>query len=86
MEPFQIIALGGFLLPKVASLIGHVEQWFSDKPKSGELKKAIVMNAAETITTGFAVGTTGGAKETWEELKPLIDEFVEKAVAIAFKK
>mgnify|MGYP001561978608 CR=1 FL=1 len=86
MDPMQIISLISFLLPKVISLIGHVEQWFSDTPKSGETKKAIVMGAAETITAGFAGMTTGGAKETWEKLKPLVDDFVEKAVEIAFKK
>lgn len=86
MDPMTIISLVAFLLPKVVQMIGYVEQMFDGQEKSGETKKALVMGAAETITAGFAGLSTGGAKESWEKLKPLVDDFVEKAVAVAFAK
>lgn len=72
------------IVPFVVKLIGTAEKAFSDVPKSGETKKALVMDAAETIVDTMETVSTGGQKETWQKLSEPISELVDASCDMLF--
>ena len=72
------------IIPFVIELIKAVEWWMTDEPKSGEAKKAAVMDSIKTIITGWGEVATGGAKDAWERLSPMIAKTVDFLVGLYF--
>jgi hypothetical protein len=53
-------------------------------PKTGEIKKELVLSATGIIMTAVGALSTGGQANTWERIKPLVSAMVDSSVAIAF--
>ena len=66
------------------SLISLAERLLG--PKTGEIKKDLVMEAANIAMTAVGALSTGGQAETWERIKPSVSLIVDAGVAIAFPK
>lgn len=73
------------LVPVITDLIGVAEQAFSNKPKSGEQKKAFVVQAAKDIVTGGEKLSTGGAKGTWDFADMFVPKMVDSIAGFFFK-
>lgn len=82
MSYFQIFIK---LIPFLIQLIKSMEIWFSDKAKSGEEKKAAVLESAQAIVGGTIEISTGGQKETWDKLSPLVSRAIDVICAFLFK-
>lgn len=72
------------LLQALPTLIELAEKLLG--PKTGDLKKELVMSAASLVMNAFGALSTGGQKETWDRVKPLVSTIVDAGVAIAFPK
>lgn len=70
------------LVPLVVQLIGFAEKLFTGA-KQGALKKSMVLGAAEAVANGMAMASTGGQKETWEAIKPMLGTIIDTTVAIS---
>jgi hypothetical protein len=81
----QIMALIIQLLPTIAKLVKVAEQAFSDTPKSGVIKAAMVNGALQAIVEGGQAVSTGGAKATWSEIAPAIQGAVKIVADVSFK-
>ena len=66
-------------VPKLVSLAEGIFSWGS---KTGVQKKEFVTTSLKTIVDGFQEKTTGGAKNSWDNLAPSIDMLIEGAVGI----
>lgn len=73
------------LAPAIIKLIGMAEIALADKPKSGAEKKALVMGATEAIVEGMTSVSTGGQKETWEQIKEPVSGLVDAAAGAMFR-
>jgi len=82
MKYFQIFIK---LVPYLFPLISNAESWFSDTPKSGADKKAMVMETAGAIVDGIMATVTGGASDTWVKIRPLIEKTVDVICGLIFK-
>lgn len=67
-------------IPKLVSL---AEGLFSWKSKSGADKKAFVEGSLKNIVGSMQEISTGGQKNTWDELAPSISVLIEGAVGLA---
>jgi hypothetical protein len=77
-----ILALFIRLLP---SLVAIAELIFN-KPKAGEEKKGWILSIFEAAMRGADTAFTGGAAETWAEIRPEVSKMIDGAAAIAFPK
>lgn len=73
------------LAPAIVKMIGIAEKAFSDKPKSGAEKKELVMQSTKAIVDGMQAVSTGGQKETWDQLEEPLSGLVDAAAAAIFK-
>jgi hypothetical protein len=71
------------LIPLVLKLIGYVEDMFGSAEGNGTVKKSTVMGATQVIVDGMSKVSTGGQKETWETLGPVVGKTIDAAVGIA---
>lgn len=62
--------------------ISMVEKVFADVKGAGGVKKTTVMTMAEQAAGIMAGISTGGQKETWTTLAPIVDQLVEAGVTI----
>lgn len=62
-------------------LISLAEKLFGNG--TGAMKKSMVMGAAEAVSTTMVSVSTGGQKETWEKVAPMISQAVDLAVDVA---
>jgi hypothetical protein len=72
------------LLQMLPSLIGLAEKIMG--PKTGAVKKDLVMEATGIALTAVGAFSTGGQAETWERIKPMVSTIVDCGVLIAFPK
>jgi len=63
-------------------LIGVMEKVYADVKGMGSVKKETVMAAVQVVANDMTAVSTGGQKETWEALSPLVSSFVDDAVAL----
>ena len=70
------------LLQILPSLIALAEKLLG--PKTGEVKKELVMSATEIAMTAVGALSTGGQAVTWERIKPAVSTIVDAGVSIAF--
>ena len=71
------------LIPLVIKLVGFVETLFGEAKGQGEVKKSTVLGATQAIVDGVASVSTGGQKETWEAISPVVGSVVDAVVGIA---
>ena len=64
-------------------LISLAEKLFGSG--TGEIKKSMVMGAAQAVSSTMVAVSTGGQKTTWETVAPLISQAVDLAVDVANK-
>lgn len=74
------------ILPFIFELMKMAEKAFRDKPKSGEEKKELVMEGAEAVIGGIVEVSTGGQKETWEEIKEPVSNIIDYSTDILFNR
>lgn len=67
----------------VLRLIGLAEEAYKTFAGSGAVKKSTVMSATQSFVEGMTHVSTGGQKETWDTLSPLVEVFVDSAVGMA---
>ena len=70
----------------VLKLIPVAEKAFSDKPKSGPEKKAMVVETARTVVGALGAHSTGGQKETWTILKDPVNIVIDETCNHLFNK
>lgn len=75
------LVLAGQLLPFVIQAIGLVESLFG--PGTGPKKKQAVLDMSKTVVTAMQTVSTGGQKETWDNIAEPVGKMVDAAVAIA---
>lgn len=81
MEWFQIIVKA---IPFVVQMIQLAEKAFDDIPESGEQKKAMVVQAVQVVFDTVIGSSTGGQKETWKKLRPIVENLIDIAVRFIF--
>ena len=73
------------LLPFVLRLMGIAEKFVS-KPGSGAEKKELVKAGTKAVVEAVGSVSTGGQKETWENIESVIDPAIDVASAFMFPK
>jgi len=81
MTWFQILIKA---IPFVMEMIQLAERAFDDVPDSGAEKKAMVLQAVQSAFDVVVGSSTGGQKETWERLRPVIENLIDMAVGFVF--
>jgi hypothetical protein len=71
-------------IPFVMEMIQLAEKAFDDVPDSGAEKKAMVMQAVQAAFDTVVGSSTGGQKETWERLRPIIESLIDMACGFIF--
>jgi len=66
----------------ILKLIGVVEEVYTGIKGKGSVKKASVMAVAQEVATDMTAVSTGGQKDTWEAIVPMVSAFVDSAVSI----
>jgi hypothetical protein len=79
--PYFLIFLKA--LPYILALVKAVEPLFPGKG-TGPQKKAAVLDAAKIIIEGGTEISTGGQKETWQNVGPLISTAIDLAAGVIF--
>lgn len=69
------------LIPKLVELAEFI---FSKVPKSGEQKKELVMGVTKEVVNTMKSISTGGQKETWEEIEAPISSAVDSIAGTIF--
>jgi hypothetical protein len=72
------------LIQLIPTLIKIAEAIFAQVPKSGEEKKALVMGVVEQLVGVADTTFSGGAKATWEQIKPSVGMVVDASANIIF--
>lgn len=72
------------LLPYIIDLVKAAETWLGAEPGQGTAKKEAVITALRTILAGWGEAVTGGAKDAWEKMEPIISKTIDFAVGIIF--
>lgn len=70
------------LIPGIIGLMGVAQRLFSKKPKSGAEKKELVMTTVQTVLDSALAVSTGGQKETWEQLKEPVSLLIDAAATM----
>ena len=78
----QIAGVVVALAPAVVKLIGFIETLFSGKAKSGAEKKDAVMEIVGTVFNAASAISTGGQKETWDNLKEPVSTLIDATVGV----
>ena len=73
------------LIPLVLSLISLSEKLFA-KPGSGAEKKKYVVEFLHGAVDNMVSVSTGGQKETWVMLEPILDKLIDFCAAFLFPK
>jgi len=73
-------AILGFM-PLIISLIGFVEKLYSGA-KAGEVKKSSVLGAVQAVATGMSSVSTGGQKNTWDDIKDTAPAAIDALVGL----
>jgi len=73
------------LFPTLLKLMAIAEAAFS-QPKSGEAKKALVVEGAKAVVDGIEDVSTGGQAETWKRIGPGVDKLIDATAEIVFPK
>lgn len=73
------------LAPFILQMMGVAEKFFSHKEKSGADKKEMVMGATQVVVDSMQAISTGGQKETWDQLEAPVSALVDGACEVAFK-
>lgn len=76
---FPQIPIAGKILAALPGLIDSAENAFGDG--TGPIKKQYVMEGAEKIVATMSDLSTGGQKETWEQIAPLTSTIIDGIVA-----
>jgi len=71
------------IIPFIIELIKAVESWV-EADGAGTSKKEAVMAGVKAIIDGWGETVTGGAKDAWEKLSPVISRCIDFAVGIIF--
>lgn len=80
MTFMALLPLIVWAIPKLVSLAEGVWSW---KAKSGADKKEFVTNTLQGIVGSMQQVSTGGQKETWDNLAPAISMLIDGSVAMA---
>jgi len=72
------------VIPFVIELIKAIEVLMSGEEKTGEQKKETVMDAVKAVIDGWGESVTGGAKDAWGKLSPIISKTIDFAVGVFF--
>ena len=72
------------LIPTIIQLMAFAEKAFDGVPDSGAQKKAMVVGTAKAVVEGIASVSTGGQKETWNEIAEPISTVIDGAASIMF--
>lgn len=67
----------------IVKLIGIAEEVYKGISGKGSVKKASVVAATKEIVSDMVTVSTGGQKETWESISPLVDTFIDAAVGVS---
>lgn len=78
-----LAALLPLIVWAVPKLVSIAEGIFSWKAKSGADKKQFVTNTLQGVVGSMQQVSTGGQKETWDNLAPAISMLIEGSVAMA---
>jgi len=73
-------------IPFVMKLIELAEKAFDGVPESGPEKKQMVLTAFQAAFDTVIGSSTGGQKETWERLEPIISSLIDLACGFLFSK
>ena len=79
----KVFTIFKVLVPFILELCKQAEEYFAGE-KTGEQKKAAVIEAVKNIADGVAEVSTGGQKETWEKISGLVSKAVDVACALLF--
>ena len=71
------------ILPYLLKLVKAAEAFFPDAG-AGADKKAAVTEATKIILEGGTELSTGGQKDTWEKLAPLVSTVIDSAAGLYF--
>lgn len=81
MGILQILQLVSAGLP---ALVQTAEGFFNWKKQSGSQKKALVTSTVKATVDAIDAESTGGQKNTWDKIAPVISSMVDEAAAAAF--
>jgi len=70
------------LIPGIIGMMGVAQRLFSKKPKSGAEKKELVLATVQTVLDSALAVSTGGQKETWEQIKEPVSLLIDAAAAM----
>lgn len=76
--------MGLNILQGIFSLIHFAEALYSDKPKTGQQKKQLVMEGAKGIIESASNLTSGGAKSTWEKIEKIAPTLIDDASSLLY--
>lgn len=68
----------------IVSLIHFAENFFSDKPKSGKEKAAMVLEGTKELVNSMESVTTGGAKSTWAKIEKVAPALIDKTANVLY--
>uniref|UniRef100_A0A6H2A5J9 Uncharacterized protein n=1 Tax=viral metagenome TaxID=1070528 RepID=A0A6H2A5J9_9ZZZZ len=72
------------LVPFVLQMMNVAEKFFSGREKSGEDKKQMVVGATKAVVGSLQAISTGGQKETWDQLEEPVSDLVDGACDVLF--
>jgi len=72
------------ILQGIFSLIHFAEALYSDKPKTGEQKKQLVLDGAKGIIESASNLTSGGAHKTWEKIEKIAPDLIDNASSLLY--
>lgn len=73
------------LVPFILQMMVLSERLFIGKPQSGAEKKAVVMGTAQAVVGAMQTVSTGGQKETWDQLADPVSQLIDSACTVVFK-
>lgn len=72
------------LLPFIFQMVTLAEKAFSDKPKSGADKKALVTTGAKAAVGAITAISTGGQADTWNRIAEPVSGIIDMAAGIMY--
>ncbi len=78
------INMGLNIFSGIVALVHFAESWFSDKPKSGKEKAAMVMKGTKELINTMEGVTTGGAHQTWSKIEKIAPVVIDKTAGILY--
>lgn len=71
------------ILPTIVKLVSLAEEAFASFKGSGSVKKQVVMDGLQAITTGMQSVSTGGQLATWDQISTVAPGLIDGVVALA---